>query len=118
VTARLAIRTEKSTTFWVGFMKATCIACSMRPWYGGWDWEHSLNGLPSDLGHDGTLSPEVLKGQAQEVVNHKCCHGEGTKSLTYIPVHYDGMLFTTLILGFASGGHFQKQQFSVTGQSV
>lgn len=34
---------------------------------------YSLNGLPSDLRHDGTLSPKVLIAQAQEVVDDKGC---------------------------------------------
>lgn len=31
-----------------------------------------LYGLPSDLWHDSTLSSQILKGQAQEIVNDKC----------------------------------------------
>lgn len=34
---------------------------------------YSLNGLPSDLRHDGTLSPKVLIAQAEEVVDDKGC---------------------------------------------
>lgn len=34
---------------------------------------YSLDGLPSDLGHDGALSPKVLIAQAQEVIDDKGC---------------------------------------------
>lgn len=37
---------------------------------------HSLYGLPSNLGHDCTLSSQILKGQAQEIVNDKRCNRE------------------------------------------
>lgn len=35
--------------------------------------EHLLYGLPSDLGHDCALSTQILKGQAQEIVNDERC---------------------------------------------
>lgn len=34
---------------------------------------YSLDGLPSDLRHDSTLSPKVLIAQAQEVIDDKGC---------------------------------------------
>ena len=34
---------------------------------------YSLNGLPSDLGHDGTFSPKVFIAQAQEIVDDQGC---------------------------------------------
>lgn len=34
---------------------------------------YSLDGLPPDLGHDGTFSPEVLIAQAQEIVDDQGC---------------------------------------------
>jgi hypothetical protein len=42
---------------------------------------YSLNGLPSDLRHDGTLSPEVLIAQAQEVIDDKGCEKSAERSL-------------------------------------
>lgn len=42
---------------------------------------YSLNGLPSDLRHDGTLSPEVLIAQAQEVIDDKGCEKSAEWSL-------------------------------------
>lgn len=32
-----------------------------------------LDGLSSDLSHDGALSSQVLVTKAQEVVDHECC---------------------------------------------
>lgn len=43
---------------------------------------HLLYGLPPDLGHDCALSTQILKGQAQEIVNDKRCGKRKEKKLS------------------------------------
>ena len=42
-------------------------------WEGSEDTSDSLDGLPSDLRHDGTFSPEVFIAQAQEIIDDQGC---------------------------------------------
>lgn len=44
---------------------------------------YSLNGLSSDLGHNGTFSAKVLIAQAQEVVDDQGC-GERVEEATQV----------------------------------
>ena len=43
-----------------------------------------LDGFPSDLGHDGTLSSQVLIAQTEEVVDHECWRKTGRRSVTSV----------------------------------
>lgn len=51
--------------------------------------QNLLDGFPSDLGHDGALSSQVLITKAQEVVDDKGCGVSHTQTKTLLVIQGD-----------------------------